>query len=126
MIHQLLYLFEGVRLVAIVEDDIPYRLCIPPTPTVRRRHTIALERKRDSPERHTSFTDHAEDALDDAHAFLFHEVAVSSGVVSESARSPGGWPQRFCPAWPCATCHAVFAPPFSPARTWRAGRGCRR
>src|SRR5215217_3893042 len=102
MIHQLLYLFEGVRLVAIVEDDIPYRLCIPPTPTVRRRHTITLERKRDSPERHTSFTDRAEDALDDAHAFLFHEVAVSSGVVSESVRSPG-LAATICPAWPCAT-----------------------
>src|SRR5829696_1124560 len=108
MIHQLLYLFEGVRLVAIVEDDIPYRLCIPPTPTVRRRHTIALERKRDSPERHTSFTDHAEDALDDAHAFVFHEVAVSSGVVSESARSPGAGRNDFAlpglaqPATPCS------------------------
>src|SRR5215212_4887803 len=76
--HQLPYLFEGVRPVAIAGDDILYGLCIPPSPALRRRHTIALE--RDSLERHAPFADHAEDA----HALFFHEVAVSRGVVLES------------------------------------------
>ena len=42
----LLYLFEGVRLVAILDDDIPYCLRIPPSPILRRPRTIALERER--------------------------------------------------------------------------------
>src|SRR5215208_1456789 len=92
--HQLLYFFKGVRLVAIVEDNIPYCRRIPPSPTVRRRHTVALERTRDGPERHALFANHAEDASDHAHAF-FHAVAVPRDVVSESVRGPWAGPNDF-------------------------------